>query len=79
MSGADYLSLLQALVLAGCTWYVRRGSKFDSLDVKLNTSSVDQVRRLSAEVALLRSDVQILKDSYFADRPIKIDDRGSIL
>lgn len=64
-----WFDLVQSIVFAACTFYVRRGSKVDANDIKLNTSSVDQVRMLQAEVALLRLDVGILKDHYFDNNP----------
>lgn len=75
MQSSEYWELAQALLFAACTWYVRRGSKFDSVDVKINTASVDQVQRLQAQVALLREDVGLLKDRYFEQNPV-VDDRG---
>lgn len=76
MSSHEWYSLFQALVLAACTWYVRRGSTQDAKDVKLNTSSVDQVQRLQAQVALLREDVGMLKDRVFEEFPASVDDRS---
>jgi len=74
MSGADWLSLGQAVLLGFCTWYVRRGARFDAFDVKLNTSSVDQVRVLQAQVLLLRDELGILKERFFRQFP-ENDDR----
>lgn len=67
---------MQALILAVCTWYMRRGSVNDRENVKKNTSTPGDVQQVRSELKYLRQEVKILKDAYFKVNPVKQDDRG---
>ncbi len=75
MDNMGWGAVLQALVLAVCTWYMRHGSKRDASDVKEATASPSDVRRVENQVKLLREEFDILKAAYFKQNPV-VDDRG---
>lgn len=69
---------VQALILAGCTWYMRRGQKSDTTRVIRSTAAQstseeirDQVVALKAQVDELATDVRLVKKAT-----VRIDDRG---
>lgn len=71
-------NVMQALVLAVCTWYMRRGSVRDREDVKKNTSTPDDVAAVRKDLAALRAEFDILKCAFFKSGLVKIDHRGPL-
>jgi hypothetical protein len=66
---------IQALIVAACTWYMRRGSVKDRENVKRNTSTPEDVAQVEAQLKKLRADFEILRDAYFKSNPV-VDHRG---
>ena len=69
-------NVVQAVVLAACTLYMRRGSKSDADKVVLKTSSPEQVTRLQDDVTFLKGQVSILMKAAHIENPP--DHRGSV-
>ncbi len=71
-------TVVQAVILAVCTWYVRRGSKADAATVVRGTAAQstsneirDEVVKLKAQVEELSTDVRLVKRAT-----VGVDDRG---
>ncbi len=76
MEGGGWGTVIQALILAFCTWYMRQGSKKDSDKVSASTASPGDVKQVERKVESLRAEFDILKTAYFKQNPVKIDHRG---
>jgi hypothetical protein len=68
-------SVIQAVVLAVCTWYMRRGSVRDSQNLKSYASSHADVDLVRKELQSLKHDFEIFKLAYFKNNPV-VDHRG---
>jgi hypothetical protein len=69
-------NVIQAVILAACTWYMRRGSVKDREDVKQHSSSPEDVQRVRQELAALRAEFEVLKAAFFQSGLVKLDHRG---
>jgi hypothetical protein len=76
MDVGGWSTVIQAVIIAACTWYMRRGSVKDRENVKLNTSTPSDVARVEKELKSLKSEFEILRNAYFKNNPVKADDRG---
>ena len=70
----DWGTAIQALILAACTWYMRRGSKADARKVAQSTASQTTSDEILARVVALEVDVSLVKRATLKETGI--DNRG---
>jgi hypothetical protein len=83
----EWGSVAEALILAACTWYIRRGGKRDREDVKRTTAELTQsqsheiihrIETLEGDFRGLRVDVELVKQMAIRDsnpRPTAVNER----
>lgn len=63
---------IQAVIVAGCTWYIRRGSKIDSISLKAAGETtirevLDRLKALEVDIALVKR--TMLGQNNISDEP----------
>lgn len=64
-------TVVQAVILAFCTWYMRRGQKADSQAVIRSTAAQSTSNDILARVTRIETDLELVKKATVA-----VDDRG---
>lgn len=69
-----WVEVFQAVTLALCTWYIRRGSKKDTAALKRGTAAQSTSYEILRRITVLETDVGQIKETMA--KKLGIDNRG---